>query len=310
MTVNGQGKDNFKPALALRAGMLSIATVIFLILIKLYATVENGSVSVLASLIDSLTDAAASLVTYLAIRVSLKPADSDHRFGHGKVEGLAALFQAAFIGGAGVFLLLESLSRLGGGVPLDHSASAIAIMAISIAISLGLVLVQKYTLKYAPSLAVESDSAHYSMDILINLGVIVILLALNAGAPHWIDPAFAIVVAGYLGMTVWKIAAKGVDMLLDRELPDDTRLAITQKVLAQKGVLGMHDLRTRMSGMRIFISFDMELDPALSLNDAHDIVRAVEHALFADYPNAEILIHPDPHGDTHDTRHQVAGVHH
>lgn len=301
--------QSFKPHLAILAGTASIATVIFLILIKLYATVENGSASVLASLIDSVSDASASLITYLAIRFSLKPADADHRFGHGKVEGLAALFQAAFIGGAGVFLLLESLRRFAAVAPPDDSTLAIAIMAVSAVISAALVMIQRYTLRHAPSLAVEADSTHYFMDILINVGVILILLALRSGAPHWVDPAFAILVACYLGVTVWKISCKGLDMLLDRELPDATRQDIARKILAQPGVLGMHDLRTRTSGMRMFISFDMELNPDLSLSAAHDIVRAVEHALFADYPNADILIHPDPHGDTHDTRHQVAGVH-
>src|ERR1035437_2491697 len=104
----------FRPRMALLAGGASMAVVTVLIIIKAAAYAGSNSASALASLVDSVIDAAASLMTFMAIHISLKPADSDHRYGHGKAEGLAALFQAAFIGGAGAFLLLESLSRFMG----------------------------------------------------------------------------------------------------------------------------------------------------------------------------------------------------
>jgi ferrous-iron efflux pump FieF len=153
---------------------------------------------------------------------------------------------------------------------------------------------------------VEADQAHYSMDILVNIGVIGVLLGLRAGLPHWIDPVFGVAVVIYLGVMVTQIAGKGVDMLLDRELPGNAREVITSKVLSHPYVMGMHDLRTNKSGMRVFISFDIELDPSLLLYHAHEIVREVEHELLLDFPNAEILIHADPHGDTYDTRHHAA----
>ncbi len=124
-----------------------------------------------------------------------------------------------------------------------------------------------------------------------------------------VDPAFAVLVAFYLALTVRRIAGKAVDMLLDRELSGDARERITKKVLSHKYVMGMHDLRTSKSGMKIFISFDIELDPSLLLYNAHEIVREVEFELLIDFPNAEILIHADPHGDTYDTRHS-GEVHH
>lgn len=306
-----EGRPNkIRPRMALFAGGASIVTVALLIAIKLYATVESGSASVMASLIDSVVDASVSLMTFFAIRLSLKPADADHRYGHGKVEGLAALFQAAFIAGAGFFLILETAGRFGAGRMPENSELAIAVMVISTLVSAVLVAVQNYTLNHAPSLAVEADKAHYSTDMFVNVGVIAVLLALDYGAPAWIDPAFAVLVALYLGVTVKRIAGKGIDMLLDRELPGAAREIITKKVLSHNYVMGMHDLRTHKSGMRVFISFDIELDPSLLLYNAHEIVREVEHDLLLDFPNAEILIHVDPYGDTHDTRHNVAGVHH
>lgn len=296
---------NIRPRMALIAGAASVATVLILIAIKSFALIQTGSASVLASLIDSVVDASVSIMTFLAIRLSLKPADEDHRHGHGKVEGLAALFQAAFIAGAGFFLLLESAGRFTGPAVPEESNTAIAIMAAATILSFVLVMVQNYSLRFAPSLAVEADRAHYSSDILINAGVIAVLLGLQHGAPWWIDPAFAVLVAFYLALTVRRIAGKAVDMLLDRELSGDARERITKKVLSHKYVMGMHDLRTSKSGMKIFISFDIELDPSLLLYNAHEIVREVEYELLVDFPNAEILIHADPHGDTSDTRHSL-----
>lgn len=296
---------------ALWAGLASVVTVTLLIGIKGFAFWQSDAISILATLIDSLADAAVSAVNVMAIRYSLKPADREHRYGHGKVEGIAALFQAAFIVGAGVFLVLESLSRLAEPHAVeDGSVLVIVVMVISVALSALLVFIQNSSLKFAPSLAVEADKAHYSGDIAVNAGVVIVLLALQKGAPAWIDPVFAVAVAVYLAFTACQIALKGLDMLLDRELPDDVRKKITAKILTHDGVLGIHDLRTYKSGMTVFMSFDIEVDSDLSLRDAHDIVREVELKLLQDFPNAEILIHADPAGDTHDTRHQISGVHH
>ena len=304
-----QDNPAIKPRYALRAGAASIITVAILIAIKGAAWSQSGAVSVLASLMDSLVDAAASLVSFSAIHYSLRPADREHRYGHGKAEALAALFQAAFIAGAGVFLLFESVARFSSPEPVRDPAGVIVIMAISATLSLLLVGIQKYSLRKAPSLAVEADQAHYAMDVAINIGVIIVMAALHYGAPAWTDPVFALAVALYLAVTVRRIAGKAIDMLLDRELPGDAREVITKKVMSCRGVLGMHDLRTSRSGMRAFISFDIEVDRDLSLHDAHEIARAVERVVLKEFSHAEVMIHVDPHGDTEDSRHQVAGVH-
>ncbi len=298
-----------QPKMALIASVAAILTVSLLIALKTLAYIENGSASILASLIDSVMDASVSCMIFFALRLSLKPADREHRHGHGKIEGLAALFQSAFIIAGGVFLLLESWARLQNPVPIENSFAAVIVMAFSAFLSALLIGLQTWTLSRAPSLAIEADRAHYSMDVLINLGAMGVLVALQRGLPPWIDPMFAILVAVYLFVTARSIGGKALDMLLDKELGKDVRAAIKAKVLAHEKVLGMHDLRTSRSGMRVFISFDIELDPQLLLCDAHEIVREVEHALIADFPEAEILIHVDPFGDTEDTRHHVAGVH-
>ncbi|MBI4031172.1 MAG: cation diffusion facilitator family transporter [Proteobacteria bacterium] len=299
-----------KPKYALFAGAASLVTVAVLIIAKSIVYWHGGSVAVLASLTDSIIDAAMSGMNFMAIRYSLKPADEEHRHGHGKAEGLAAMFQGAFIFGAGVFLVFESLARFAGHAPAQEHWGGISVMVFAIVLSAALVAIQNYSLRRAPSLAVEAEKAHYSGDIIINGGVIAVLLALSFGAPNWIDPAFALVVAGWLAYTAWGIVKKGVDMLLDRELPDAMRARIFEIASAHKEVRAVHDLRTRKSGMQLYISFDIETDPEMSLRKAHAVSLAVEHAVHREFPNAEIMIHVDPHGIPHDeTRHNVAGVH-
>lgn len=303
-------KEKYQPRLALLAGGASLATVVVLLIAKGFTFGQTGSASVFASLMDSVLDASVSLMMFMAIRYSLKPADKNHRHGHGKIEGLAALFQAMLLAVAAGFLLWEAAVRFVHPEPVRQHGLAIIVMVLTIIVSAILVMVQNYTLKCAASLAVEADKAHYGNDIIVNGGVIATIVALYFGAPYWVDPLFAVLVAMYIIFTIFHIGRKGIDMLLDRELPGPVRDEITRLVSADPGVMGMHDLRTSRSGMRIFISFDLEVDPDLSLRDAHEIARAVEGHLLNYFPHAEIMIHVDPHGDTDDSRHTVAGVHH
>ncbi len=299
-----------KPGFALFAGAASIVTVIILIIVKTVAYLHSGSTSVLASLTDSIVDAGVSLVSFSAIGFSLKPADDDHRYGHGKIEGLAAVFQAAFICGAGVFLVLESLRRFTQHEPVADHFLAMAVMGFSMAASIALVMVQKLSLKYAPSLAVEADKAHYATDVFINGGVMLILFALYHDAPDWVDPAFSLLVALYLAHTAWGIGNKGVDMLLDRELPDEMREKLIDIIQKHPETKGVHDLRTRKSGMMLHIAFDLEIDPDMLLRDAHAVSLEIEQEIMAFLPNAEIMIHKDPAGIPHkESRHHVPGVH-
>jgi ferrous-iron efflux pump FieF len=288
---------------AVISAAVTLVCVGFLIAVKSWAWLESGATSVLASLVDSLVDAGVSAMNLLVIRFSLKPADADHRYGHGKAEGIAALFQSAFIAGIAAFLLLESLRRFVEPQAAGNFTIAIAVMGVSMLVSVAVVFFQRQAMRRAPSLAVEADSAHYTSDILVNGGTIVTLLILRAGGPVWIDPLFAVLVVAYLLYIVYEIAGKGIGMLMDAELPEGTRREITGIVMAHKEARGMHDLRTRRIGMRWHISFDIELDPDKRLCEVHDTVREIEQKLMDTYPQAEIMIHMDPAGDKADSRH-------
>jgi ferrous-iron efflux pump FieF len=301
-------EKSFTPHYALYAGTASIVTVAILIVIKTIAYTAEPSASILAALIDSCSDAGASLMSLMAIHISLKPADRYHRYGHGKIEGLAALLQGLLIAGGAVFLIVDTVGHFSHPVIVEQHNLAMVIMAASIILSVVLVLIQKASLVRAPSLAVESDKEHYGADIIVNIAVLAALILQSQGAPNWIDPSVAFCIALWLMRTAWQVTAGGLDMLLDREVDDAERTKILDNIRACQDVLGVHDLRTRMVGMNLNISFDIEVDPNLSLRNAHAIAKNVELCLMQKFPNAEVMIHVDPDDDTEDSRHNEVGV--
>lgn len=307
---SAEGGPDHNPRYALLAAGWSVATVTILIFIKIWAYVVSDSSAMLATLMDSVMDAGVSLILLMAVRYSLKPADEGHRYGHGKIEGLAALFQSAMMFGGACFILFESGHKFLHPQDVSNHFLGAGVAGVAIVLSIVLVMVQRFALARAPSLAIEADRAHYTTDIALNGAVIVALMINYYGGPLWVDPLTAILIAGYFMWTSVHIGRQGADMLMDRESPNAVRDRIHAIVKNHPEVLGIHDLRTRKSGMVLHISFDVEIDPDFTLRAAHDVTRELEQMILKDFPYAEILIHMDPYGDTFDARHTVKGVHH
>lgn len=299
-----------EPRYALFASCWAVGTVVILLALKGYAYWQSDSAALLGSLVDSFTDLCISIVMLLAVRLSLKPADETHRHGHGKAEGIAALFQGGLLIGSAGFLALQSFERFINPVAVAAHDLAITVSAIAVALSFILVMVQNYCIKRAPSLVTKADRVNYGGDMLLNAAVIAALLADRSGGPAWIDPLCGLLIACWLAFAAYRIGEDAINMLLDRELPDDVRADILSIIRANDDVRGVHDLRTRRSGMAWYISFDVELEPEQTLREAHAVSRELEMAILSAYPHSEIIIHKDPHGDPHDARHSVEGVHH
>lgn len=276
------------------ATIASVCIACLLIIIKLGAFLLTNSIALLATLIDSLLDAGASLVNFIAVRHSLTPADKEHRFGHGKAEALAGLGQAAFIAGSAFFLIFEAGGRLLNPQVVSHSMSGISVMLISIVLTIGLVKYQRYVVKKTGSVAITADSLHYASDILVNMCVI-LALVLNAQFGWALaDPIFGLGVSAYVLFSAWRIVQQAMQHLMDQELPDDIREQIKTIVNSHHEVENMHDLRTRQSGQDIFIQLHLEMNGSISLLEAHRISDEVEAEIKSFLPNAEVLIHEDP----------------
>jgi ferrous-iron efflux pump FieF len=274
----------------------SVATALVLIAAKVVAYLLTDSVSLLSTLLDSLLDAAASLINLLAVRHALTPADREHRFGHGKAEPLAALGQSAFIAGSAAFLIVQAANRLVSPHPVTNTGIGLGVMAFSIAATLLLVLFQRFVIRRTGSLAIKADSLHYASDLIVNASVVVALILVAAYGWQRVDPVFGAGIALYIIYTAWQIARSALDMLMDRELPDEERKRIRAIALANPGVRAVHDLRTRAAGSTVFMQMHLEVDGKLTLAEAHTIADAVEAEIHAAYPGAEIIIHEDPAG--------------
>jgi ferrous-iron efflux pump FieF len=297
-------------ALRRRATYASVAVAATLIVAKLTAYLFTESVSILSSLIDSSSDLLASLVTLLGVRVALRPPDRSHRYGHGKAESLAALAQAAFVTGSAVFLSYEAINRLINPQPIQEGLAGVAVMILSIFLTVGLVAYQRHVIRRTGSMAIGADSLHYSGDLFMNLAVIAALVITNATGIGSVDPIFALGIAAFLVFGATRIAKGSLDTLMDRELPHADRKRIRDIVMAHPATRDMHDLRTRNAGSIVFIELHLELDSHLTLAAAHDITDAVEAQLMEAFPQAEVLVHQEPYGlsdERLDTRIAEAG---
>ena len=294
MNTTAHSDTNSRKAKQLKmATYASVLVALLLTTVKLAAWLLTGSISILASLVDSLMDCIASAINLFAVRLSLMPADREHRFGHGKAEPLAALAQASFICGSAVFLILYALDRLRFTSPLRELDMGIAIMVFATVVTGLLVLYQRKVIKQTQSTAIRADALHYTMDLLTNVGTI-IALSLSAIGWQWSDGLFAILLAAYIFYNAMVIAYEALQQLMDRELSIDIQEKIQGIALDHPEVIGVHDLRTRQSGQVKFIQMHLELDDLLSLAQAHTIADQVEKAITLAFPDAELIIHQDP----------------
>ncbi|MFN1620739.1 CDF family cation-efflux transporter FieF [Vibrio rotiferianus] len=264
-----------------------------LLIVKVITWWVTGSVSLLASLIDSMLDIAASVVNLIVVRYSLQPADREHTFGHGKAESLAALAQAMFISGSAVFLILNGIERFFRPHELNSPELGVYVSLFAMVVTFGLVMFQKHVVRMTGSQAIAADSLHYQTDLYMN-GAIMVALGLSYFGVTQADAVFAIGIGIFILYSAFKMVSEAIQTLLDRKLPDEELEQIRQECLKVEGVLGVHQLRTRMSGPTRFIQLHLELDDNLRLIEAHHIADKVEDNLLELFPEADVLIHQDP----------------
>jgi cation diffusion facilitator family transporter len=285
-------------ALKSSTARLSIYAAAFLIALKTGTGWLTASISVWASLLDSVMDIFSSTLNYLAVRISSRPADEDHLYGHGKVESLAGLFQALVIGLSGTFLIYEAIHRLRQPHPTSAELIGIGSMAIAIAVSIALVMRLRRVAKQTDSPALSSDALHYATDIYINLGVLVALLVTIFTGWLWADPVVSIAIAIYILWSAARVGYESINVLMDRRLPEDVdeRVAVVVSRYRDQGVVGFHDLRTRRSGSHKFVDLHLEVQRDKTFEEAHDLTVKVLRAIEAELSRTRVQIHTDPAG--------------
>jgi len=281
---------------AVRAALASVAMACGLIALKAYAAWSTGSVAMLGSLADSGLDLLASLVTLYGVKLAAEPADHDHRFGHGKAEALAALFQVVLITLSAVGIAWRAITALGSDVPTQSAELGIGVSIAAILATVVLLAYQRSIIRRTGSVAIMADNVHYQSDVLLNGSVIAALALDQFFGWHRADPIFGIAIAGWLAWSALQASSHAIDMLMDKEWSESQREAFIEVAARQPGINGIHDFRTRRAGSHDFAQFHMEVAHDITVRQAHDIVEGVERALRQAFPKVEVLIHLDPEG--------------
>ena len=283
------------------AALASAGVAVVLLGLKSWAAAATGSVSMLGSLADTGLDLLASLMTLFAVGLAAQPADEEHRFGHGKAEAIAALMQTLLIIGSAVVIMWRAVLAFGETDLPRAPGVGIGVSALGIGLTLALVAWQRRVVARTGSIAIATDSLHYQSDLLLNGTVIAAFVLDVLLGIHGADAFLGIAIAVWIAWSAVKSARAAVDMLMDREWPAAKTDALTKLVMAVPGVEDVHDLRSRSSGVTDFIQFHIWLDPAMTVQAAHDIVDTIELRLQKAFPDAEFFIHIDPVGHRKDS---------
>lgn len=291
-----QHGHNQRATLTSRAAFASIGVALFLLGLKIFAVWQTGSVAMLGSLADTGLDLLASLATLYGVRYAAQPADSEHRFGHGKAEALSALFQVFIIALSALAIFYRAIERLMNGEVTAKAEYGIGVSVIAIVVTLGLLAYQRHVIAKTKSVAITADHVHYQSDVLLNIAVIAALALDQYAGLVWADPVFGIGIAAALMLGAWRASTQAVNQLMDREWPEEKRQHFLRVAARHPELAGIHDLRTRTSGTQDFVQFHVWMDPEMTVAEAHRVMDEVEDKLAHEFPATEILIHIDPEG--------------
>ena len=278
------------------AALASIAAAFLLVLLKGWAAWSTGSTAMLGSLADTALDLIASAVTLAGVWVAAKPEDAKHRFGHGKAEALSAMFQVTLISISAIGLAARAIEQYLGGSRTEAAGEGIAVSALAMAVTAALLVWQRYVIHRTGSLAIATDHVHYQSDLLLNLAVIAALALDQYAGIAGSDALLGLAIAVWLGWGAWGASHRAIDQLMDKEWPQEKRDRFIALLARHPELKGVHDLRTRTAGNRDFAQFHVWVDPNMSIRDAHKVMDEIEARLRREFPDIEILIHPDPEG--------------
>jgi len=283
------------------AALNSIVAAFGLTTMKVVVGITTNSLGILAEAAHSALDLAAAAVTYVAVRVSDKPADSDHLFGHGKVENLSALFEAILLLATSAWILREGYLRLFvEAVPVDPSVWAFLVMFISIVVDVSRSRMLYRAARKHNSQALEADALHFSTDVwsssVVILGLVGVLVAGRNPNLAWLaraDAVAAIIVAIIVVFVSGELGWRTLKALLDTA-PKGMAEKVTEVVEGVEGVLDCHRVRIRPSGPRFFVDFHVTMDGRRTLDATHTLVELVEARVRELVPGCDVTVHVDP----------------
>lgn len=273
----------------------SIVIALAVLALKALAWWITGSVALYSDALESIVNVIASGAALYAIRLSHKPADQDHPFGHHKAEYFSAVLEGVLIVVAALLILVAAWRALQVPVTLDQPWTGLAVNGFASAINAIWALVLIRTGRSARSPALVADGHHIMTDVFTSVGVIAGLIGAVVTGWTILDPALAIVVAVNILWQGWKVIGSSVGGLMDMAVDKDEHMRIRDLISTNcKGALEVHDLKTRIAGRATFIEFHLIVDGDMTVRESHVICDRIEDALKAEIPSVRVTIHVEP----------------
>jgi cation diffusion facilitator family transporter len=267
-----------------------------LILIKAIAGTLTGSVAILTEAVHSSIDLVASVVAFFSVRKAGEPADESHRYGHEKVENLAAAIEAILILVGSAVIAFEAIRRLLGHGRTHTLGLGIGVVAFAIVVNLAVSTVISRNAKVTESPALEGDAAHLRTDAMTSAGVLIALALVKATGAQWLDPAIALIVAASIVITGVRLLTRSSRVLVDAALPANEVAVIREAIaeFADRGVVGYHELRTRKAGARRYVDLHIQFQRGTSLESAHYTAHQLQDTIALRLRGSDVLIHLEP----------------
>ncbi|MBI3040858.1 MAG: cation transporter [Chloroflexi bacterium] len=274
---------------------LALGVVIGLITLKVLVAIITGSISISAQAVDSFLDLLAIAIIFLAINAANRPADEEHPFGHGKMEGIAAIVQGGLILTAGGLIIYAAVHRIIAGTTLKLTEAGIGVMLVSIITS---IFLSRHLLKISratESIALEAAARNITADVYSAAGVLVALVAVRFSGLAIFDPIVALGVVFFILKTAYDVMRKSFGELVDVRLPRAEEAAIISCIEEHSGQLaGFHKVRTRKAGGQRFIDLHLMLPKNTSVAEAHQMCDHLELDIENRLLNASVTIHVEP----------------
>jgi ferrous-iron efflux pump FieF len=278
--------------LAKKSVVLGVITSIGLIILKFVAWIITDSISMRASMSDSILDALTSFLAYHALLFSSISFDKGHNFGHEKVEGIMALFQCLLVIYSGIMIFAEAYETLLDPKPVSNTEVGIVVMIISCFAVYQLIYFQKYVARKTDSLLVRGDALHYLSDFLVNICIIVSLAASRFFA--YIDLVCGVIIGGYVLYSAFLILKGAIVDLMDASLPQKIQNSILNTIKSVAGVEKIKILKTRSAGMKKYVESIVQVSPAVSFSEANDITKTIESKLMGMFEKVDVIIKAEP----------------
>lgn len=277
------------------AAKLALAVVIGLVILKAVVALLSGSISITAQAVDSFLDLFAISIIGFAVNVANRPADEEHPFGHGKIEGIAAVIQATFILAAGGWIIFSSINRIITGATVEMTEAGMAVMIISVIASLFLSRHLHRVARAENSIALEASAHNITVDVYSAAGVLVALVLIRFTGVSIIDPIVALAVSLLILKAAYDVLKKSFGELVDVRLPQEEEEEIIACFTEHSNQLvGFHEVRTRRAGSQRFIDLHLMMPKNASLEEAHRMCDHLEEDIKNKLSNSSVTIHVEP----------------